>query len=370
MGCYHIEEVGRDYNKEILDILRSAPNVSDRLTVCFDRQPDFFALPDIRYDPYQYFGYFRDNDLKGFCGLGYHNGMLNGAVRTIFHMRDYYVLPESRGIGFGMKVTEKFFKETHDDANTGYVVILEGNKASLSYIGRRSPSFPYVPWSRIINKLEVRNIMIIWPVPLSRKYLVRRAVFEDIPAIVELLNNEHRHRLFGKVYSGDTFLKYIESCTGLQLSDYYLAIDRRGKLCGVCAAWDCSTFKQTRVLQYGRSFRAARIAFKGLAAVFRLPSLPSEGESFRDLILTDYGVEGRDPEIMNALLKTIYSDARRDNFQNIMWGSSADDPLLEATKGFFCQSIRSNIILISTDQSMMEPSAVHNNLPWIELPCL
>lgn len=370
MGIYHIERLLNNDNKEILGVLRSAPNVSDNLTVCFDRQPDFFKLPEIRYNPFYYYGYFRENELKGFCGLGYHQAMVNGNVNTVFHMRDYYMKKEARGIGFGLKVTEHFYRETYDNSTTGYVVILKGNRASISYVGYRTETFPYIPFSRIINQLEVRNILVIWPMSLSRRYRIRKAEEKDIPGIVTLLRNEHRNRLFGKIYSEDSFSEYLEKSYGLSLDEFYLAFNRSGKLCGVCAAWDCSPFKQTRVLEYGKKFRLAKIAYKGLSMLFNIPQLPPAGSSFKDLIISDYAVENRNPEIMNALLRAIYYDAREKSYQNIMWGSSADDPLLMATQGFFFQRIVSDIILISTKKEIIEPGVIRNSLPYIDLPCL
>ncbi|MCU0462300.1 MAG: hypothetical protein MUF36_09855 [Bacteroidales bacterium] len=370
MGIYHIEPLTSEHNNEILAVLHSAPNVTDKLTVCFDRQPDFFRLTENRYKPYYYFGYFRNDKLKGFCGIGYHDAMVNGKPMTVFHMRDYYVIPEARGIGFGLRVTEKFYSETCNNADTGYVVILEGNKPSLDYVGYRNEMFPYVPYSRIINKLDVRNIVLIWPVIKSKDYVIRKAEIHDIPAIVTLLNAEHKDRLFGKIFSEETFIDYLDNCPGLVLSDYYLALDKAGKPIGVCAAWDCHSFKQTRVLNYGKRFSVAKGIYKALSVVLNVPPLPAPGECFRDMIITDYAVKNRMPLIMNALLRAVYIDARKKGYQNLLWGSSADDPLLKATEGFFCQRIVSNIVLISTRKDVVEPGAIQNNLPYIDLPCL
>jgi GNAT superfamily N-acetyltransferase len=370
MSLYHIEPVDRRNNAEMLNILRSAPNNTKNLTVCFDRQPDFFKLAEIKYHPYFYYGFFRFDLLKGFCGIGYHDAMVNGLRESVFHMRDYYVLPEARGKGFGYKITEKFYKETYNRASVGYVVILTGNRASLSYVGHRNTSYPYIPYSRIINQLEVRNIMLIWPVCNSRDYTIRNADTGDIPEIVALLNNEHKDRLFGNHYDESTFQNYLNKCPGLTISDFYLALDRNRRPCGVCAAWDCSSFKQTRVLRYGKGFRAAKLFYKSLSLLFQLPSLPAPGECFNDLIITDYATRDRDPGIMSALLRSVYNDFRKRGFQNLMWGSSADDPLLKASDNFFFQRVVSNIVLISTNPDMVESGVIRNYLPYIDLPCL
>jgi GNAT superfamily N-acetyltransferase len=370
MSLYSIEPIDRSHNTAILNILRSSPNSTENLTVCFDRQPDFFCLPDIRYNPHYYYGYFHNDQLKGFGGIGYHDAMVNGLPGTVFHMRDYYVAPEARGKGFGYRLTERFFKNPYNQSDVGYVIIMAGNRPSLHYVGRRNEKFPYIPYSRIINQLDVRNIMLTWPVINSRDYTIRKAENEDIPEIVALLNNEHRERLFGNLYDETTFREYLSKRPGLEISDYCLAIDKAGKTCGVCAAWDCSSFKQTRVIKYGKRFRKAKMLYKGLSLLFDLQPLPSPGECFRDTIITDYAVRNRDPGIMNALLRYLYNDLRKRGFQNMMWGSSADDPLLKASEGFFHQRVVSNIVLISTNPEMTENGRIRNHLPFIDIPCL
>ena len=370
MSPYSIKPLDRSHNTDMLNILRSSPNNAESLTVCFDRQPDFFRLPEIRYNPYYYYGFFQFDQLKGFGGVGYHTAMVNGRHRTVFHMRDYYVAPEARGKGFGYKVTENFFKETYNQAEVGYAVIMAGNMPSLHYVGRRNTKFPYIPYSHVINQLDVRNIMLTWPVRNSRALKIRNADINDIPEIVALLNNEHNERLFGNIYDVTTFQDYLSRRPGLEISDYYLAFDKAGMACGVCAAWDCSSFRQTRVLKYGKTFRKAKILYKGLSLVFNLLPLPLQGECFRDSIITDYAARDRDPGIMNALLRFIYNDLRKRGFQNMMWGSSADDPLLKASEGFFYQRVISNIVLVSTNPAMIEDDKIRNHLPFIDIPCL
>jgi len=370
MNLYHIEPVDRDNNTEMLNILRSAPNTTENLTVCFDRQPDFFCLPEIKYNPFFYYGFFRLDLLKGYGAIGYHDAMVNGLRETVFHLRDYYVLPDARGKGFGYKVTEKLFKEPYNKSAVGYSVIMAGNRASLSYVARRNDAFPYIPYSRIINQLDIRNIMMTWPVPESRNYYVRRAENEDIPEIVALLNKEHKERLFGNQYDDTTFQNYLNKRPGLTINDFYLALDKERRPCGVCAAWNCSAFRQTRVLRYGKPFRTAKMLYKGLSVLFNSSPLPEPGECFKDIIITDYATRDRDPGIMNALLRSVYNTSRKSGFHNMMWGSSADDPLLKASEGFFYQHFYSNIVLISTNPDLVETGAIRNHLPYIDLPCL
>ena len=370
MGIYHIKPIESKHNEEMLNILRSSPITTDNLTICFDRQPDFFRLANIKYHPHYYYGFFRHEALKGFGMLGYHQAIVNGLPETVFHLKDYYVSLDARGLDFVRKTSELFFKETYNHASIGYTILMVGNKDPHSYIGYSNPSYPYIPFSRTINQLDSRNILLTFPVKLSRTFAIRKATIKDVPAIVNMLNTEHKQRLFGNIYKEETFEEYLANRPGLTIDNYYLATAPNGKLCGVCAVWDCTSFKQTRVLHYGKRFRLTRIAHRILAMLFQLPPLPLAGMCFKDFVITDYAVSDRAPDIMNALLRAVYKEYKLKGYQNMIWGSSADDPLLKATKGFFYQRVVSDIVLISTDKSKLDNNTINTNLPYIDIPCL
>jgi hypothetical protein len=370
MNLNRIGYLDKSYNTEMLRILRSAPITTDNITLCFDRQPDIFLLPEIKYEQFSYLGFFINDKLSGFVLNGYHKALVNGEPESVFHFTDYYIIPEARGKRFNFMISEYLFKETYHNAKLGYAIIMEGNKEALSLIGRRHPKYPDVPWTRIINKLEVKTIMITWPLKLSALHKIRHAEKKDIPVIVSLLNDEHKDRLFGLVYSESTFENYITNRPGMTIDNYYLAEDMHGNVCGVCAAWDCTSFKQNRVLNYGARFLPALIAYKCLSLLFGFSSLPGKGDYFRDINITDYAVKNRDPDIMKALLRAIYAFCRKAGYQSIIWGSTAGDPLLKASKGFFSQSVISNIVLLSRKPELIEDNVIKNHLPYIDVACL
>jgi len=370
MNEYQIKPIDHGWNMEMLGILRDAPIITDMLTVCFDRQPDLFALVHCKYDDFFYSGLFHGETLKGFGMVGYHTVLVNGVPTEVFCARDLYILPEARGQGFIPRSTENHFRENQHRTPIGYGVIMQGNKASLRLVGNKPESNRYSPKSRIINKLMIRTIFLIFPISAKSSYKIRRAQREDIPAMVALLNNEHRDRLFGNIYNEATFQSRLERSTGLSVEDYFLAYNRLGVCCGVCAAWDMSGMKQTRVVKYGKAFLPSQIAWKSLSFFYDLPPLPVSGDHFREVTITDYAVMDRDPEIMHALLQTVYSEYRQKGYHFMIWGSSIDDPLLKASKGFIGQSIISNIVLFSTDDQWLEDGKVKNNLPYIDISAI
>ena len=97
MSNYQIRPIDLTRNREMLEILRGSPIVTDRMTICFDRQPDLFALSRCKYDQFFYQGLFDGDRLKGFGMVGYHKALVNGKPTEVFCARDLYILPEARG---------------------------------------------------------------------------------------------------------------------------------------------------------------------------------------------------------------------------------------------------------------------------------
>ena len=370
MNNYRIRPVDHGQNKAMLGILRGSPIVTDRMTICFDRQPDIFSLAGCKYDDYFYQGLFDGETLKGFGMVGYHKALVNGQPTEVFCGRDLYVLPEARGQGFLARSTEIHFRENQHRSQIGYGLIMQGNNASLKFVGKRPERNRFSPLSRIINRLQVNTIILALPVSKNSDYTTRRAKMEDIPVIAALLNREHKERLFGKVYPEASFPSYLHRNTGLTIGDYFLAFDRKGQCCGVCAAWDMGMMKQTRVIRYGGAFFPARIAYKSISLVFNRPPLPEPGDHFREVTITDDAVRERNPAVMNALLRTVYHEYRDLGYHFMIWGSSADDPLLTAAKGFLSQRVYSNIVLMSTEDKWMEERMVTNHLPYIDVSAI
>ena len=367
MSDYTIRPIDGSFNTAMLGILKDSPIVTGRMAICFDRQPDIFNLARCKYDDYFYHGLFDHEILKGFGMVGYHQALVNGTPSEVYCCRDLYVLPEARGNGFITKSAEIHFRENQHRSPIGYGLVMRGNKAPVKFLGKRPENCSYFPLSRIINQLHVKTILLTLPVSLSSSYRIRRATADDIPVIVELLKKEHKERLFGHIYNEESFLFDLKRNPGQTIGDYFLAFDRRGRCCGVCSAWDTGMMKQIRVRAYGKAFLPARIAWKCLSLLFKLPSLPGPGNHFRDITIAGYAVKERNPAIMNALLRAVYTEYRRLGYHLMIWGSSADDPLLDAANGFMSQSVISNIVLFSTEDRWFKEGMIKNHLPYIDV---
>jgi hypothetical protein len=351
----------------MLDILRRSPSETKGFTLCFDRQPDIFTMAALKYDPVEWSGIFIDDVLAGYGLVGYHEAFVNQAVHQVLHLTDFYIHPEFRGCRYLTTALPRFFDESAGAATLGYAVVMKGNRAPETLVkSDRFASTSCTLRSRFIGELSVQSLLLSFQRRRRSRLAVRRARLDDIEDIVSLLRAEHTPRLFGLVATPNQFSAQLNKRPGLSIDDYFI-VEKAGKLAGVCAAWDTSAFKQNRVLRYGFWLRLARPASLLAARLARIPSLPAPGEAFRDVYVTDWAVGDRSVEVMHALVEHIYLEYRRRGYHTLIFGSCAQDPMLEATRGFRAVKLDFRIALLARDEKWLRDGAVSTDLPFIDL---
>lgn len=366
---YTAKEIGNEYNSGILKILNENPIESSGLTICFDRKPDFFSKNDIRNFYAKHIGFFKGGKLCGFASIGFYNAYLMGKSNVAFYLSDAYVSKSARKKGFLNITSELLFKEAHRDSNWGFCIVLKGNKNAESYLAKENVDTPFSPYYKKVGTLDARNIIITFKKKESKNYHIRNATTHDIDIIISLLKEEFTNRLFAPFIDKEVFLENLVKRPDFNINNYYVA-EKDGAVVGVCAAWDCKSFKQTRVLKYGWKLKFIRLVYLTLTGLFNFPPLPKQGNTFKDIYITDYAVKERDPLILNALLKKIYNDYRKLKYNTIVFGSYQSDLLLKALNGFSNQSIKSHIVGFSYDKSFLETVNEESEMPYVDVALL
>lgn len=357
----------RCHNSTMLEILRRSPVKISGLTLCFDRQPDIFAMADLKYDPSVWRGVFEDGKLMGFGLVGYHLAFVNGEVQQVMHLTDCYFHTEARGRGYLTSALPKFFES--GTASLGYAVRIEENRGPKVSLRRSVARTRSGITTRYFGELTVQTVPLFTPRRKKSTFRVRRARMEDIDDIVSLLRDEHKPRLFGLVVDRDQFIARLKQRPGLSIDDYYL-VEHGGKLAGVCAAWDTSAFKQDRVLEYGFGWKLVRLTSRLALRPGGFPGLPAPGEPFRNVFLTEWAVRDRSVGILRALIEHAYCEYRSRGYFSLVFGSCSEDSLLAATQGYWADHLRFQIALVGLDQKWFTPGAVDTRLPFVDLAML
>jgi RimJ/RimL family protein N-acetyltransferase len=357
----------RRYNSAMLDILRQSPVKTGGLTLCFDRQPDIFTMADLKYNPAVWNGVFDDGKLMGFGLVGYHEAYVNGTVQRVMHLTDCYFDPQARNRGYLSSALPHFFRKR--ETSLGYAVVMHGNHAPKAILERKFAATRSEVTSRFFGKLTVHSALMFLPRRKRSSLAVRHARMEDIDEIVSLLHAEHEPRLFGYVVDRSAFIARLQERPGLSIENYFV-VEGKGRLTGVCAAWDTSSFKQDRVLEYGFWLTMARPACSLASRMCGIADLPKPGEPFRNIFITDWAAQGRSVEIMRALLEYTYIEYRSRGHQSLVFGSCSDDPVLEALKGFQTDSLTFAVSLVVLDTKWLAEGALDDRLPFIDVALL
>ena len=364
-----VQRLERKNNAEMLAILEESPVESGGLSITFDRRPCVFTAAELKYDPAVYAGLFDEGRLAGFALLGIHQARVEGAVRPVMHLTDFYLRREVRGGGHLANLVPFFFGDRGWGVDLGYAVVMRGNRPAESLVGRQVSRLPVEPRSRFIGDLDVRNILLTIRRSEISGVKVREARLEDVEQIVALLQEEHRDRLFGLVVDRDTFVADLSRRPGFGIESYRVT-EEQGRVTGVAAAWDTSSFKQNRVVRYSPRMQLVRGVTNALAPLAGWSRLPAPGGRLRDAFITDWAVKDRSPRLLAALLGRLYTEYRCRGYNTLIIGSAADDPLLEATSGFSCLSVVSRIALFATDPRRLEEEGLRRGLPFIDVALL
>lgn len=366
---YSLREIGRDRNEDMLRILGESPVEAKGLAISFAREPDIFAIPELFSERVKCAGFFRGDELVGFAMLMFQDRYVNGAPRVVMYCGNAHVQKADRHEGFVYRASEYLFREADRQSDLGYALVMRGNRAAERFIGRRRAGYPDFPQSKIISTLWVKNILITGRKKESREYAVRHATPYDVDPIVALLQAEFKKRLFAPVIDKAVFLENLAKRPGCALADYHIA-EKNGKIVGTCAAWDTGRLKQNRIVRYGWRLGGLKALHSAAAALWRFPRMPGEGEALKDVTITDWAVEGRNPEILEALLRNIHNESRARRYNVMIVGSCRHDPALRATRKFPGPSILSNIVLFSRDASLLEEGRIDTSLPYVDLAML
>jgi hypothetical protein len=154
MDKYTVMPVDKPYNKEMLSILEASPVNANGISVYFDKSPNIFHIPDMKYTASDHLGFFKENVLKGFGSLGYFDALVQKQQANVFSFYNFYLLPEARGNKLPYLAMQKFFTAIQGKANYGISITMKGNRSAESYIGRQLTD--WMPPTRVIDELVVK----------------------------------------------------------------------------------------------------------------------------------------------------------------------------------------------------------------------
>jgi hypothetical protein len=334
----------------MLAINRACPIVSD-LTFFFDRGDNFFRWPSLVYERFLYAGIFHDDQLVGYCMVGLLRAWTGQEFEWLAVLGDARMLPEHRGLGWIEEALALLADVVPGKVRYGMFIIKEGNLSADRLRARFRPEGYTV---RPVGRLTTQNLFLMRRMKPVRGVVVTKATPDDLDAIVALLREEWRGRLFAPSVSAESLVRVI--CQpGLGWERTYVA-RQDGQVVGFLCAWDMGGFHATRVMSYSLKANLARGVHTATRLILQdAAPLPAAGETFKSVTIMTLATRGGDPDILRALLVAVNNDHLGQGFHLMHVGVTAPRGRSSALRSWYRQRFCSTIHLISRSEDLTPP---------------
>ncbi len=323
-------ELARPGDDADLRRLLATNPVSGRVSVTFEREPDYFsACPTMgRFHQVLVARERETGALAGVACRATRPLFVNGEAHEVGYLGQLRVDPRFRGrwlVSGGFDA----LRQLHADGRTSFYVttIVQGSDvARRLLVERPRPRFPRYQHLCTLQTLALKVRRARTAMPAG----VVAARPGELGEVAAFLRKEGaRRQLFPVLETSD--LLAGGTTPGLAAGDLLLSRGPSG-IRGVLALWDQSPFKQTVVRGYGRGLALARPVVNAWQAVTGGPRLPAVGEPIRYAHAAFPCVADDDPAGFGLLLDAALAAAARRGLDTVMVGLTERDPLLREAR--------------------------------------
>jgi ribosomal protein S18 acetylase RimI-like enzyme len=281
VGCalFSIRVADDADNAELLDLEKMCPQGTS-LILQFDRSPDFFLRSRV-YNNYTVYVAEEEGKIIGTVGATLKEFNMSGEVVKGVYIYDLRVHPTFRGRGIGSKLVQQVMAE-ENEADLAYGIIMEENYPSIA----------------LFKRLGFQNIhnLIFLNVPLYKRQeqtasKVRKMTADDVPSVVDLINDHYRNHDFFAPLNIDSFLNRTRQLTDFGFQSTQV-VEVENQIVACAGLWDYSRILQTSVLHVTAKLKMLTYILKFANLFTRTMKLPSVGEPFRLMYVTDFAFTG------------------------------------------------------------------------------
>lgn len=336
------------------------------VAVRFAREPDYFLGTGIMGDPCDVLvaRHQPDGQLAGIACRAESKAFVNGREEKLGYIGQIRIAPDYRGRWLVNTGAEMFRSASPPGLLYFGVIASDNPRARLLLAGSRPPA-----------GLRVRHISGITTCALLLRLVkVRRTPGievtpgspDSLPEIVNFLRENGQNRQFFPVYSLEDFTGGTR-LRGLSPEDFVVA-RRDGKITGVMAVWDQSTYKQDIIDSYGPMLRRLRPVYDLAARLIGARSLTPPGQVMPLAFASCICVAGDDPAVLRSLIPSCVNTAYEQGKAYLMAGLADGDPLLPVVKRYLHVTYHSDLYALSWDDGVID--RVDSRVPYIEIATL
>jgi hypothetical protein len=144
-------------------------------------------------------------------------------------------------------------------------------------------------------------------------------------------------RQFAPVFDAESLAAWIDAAPGLEITDYRVARDRRGRIVGFLGWWDQTSFKQLQVTRYSGRLRVVKALVNAIACATGGVRLPAVRGTLPCRTAIHVCVPSELPSVLRALVRRSHHELRSARYALATIGLDVRDPLRTALDGLFAQ---------------------------------
>jgi hypothetical protein len=311
------------------DLVRREP-VAGRITIAYEREPDFFLGCRVLDDaPAVLVARADDGGVVGVACRSTREVHVNGTPTRLGYIGQLRVDRDYRGrwlLGRGYDLLADL--HAREPLPAYLASIIEGSdEATGVLVERRRRGRPAF---RPVGECHTLAFATAARAARAPSAGVRPATAADLGPIAAFLAREGRRRQFSPVWSAAA-LERLVTDFGLRFDDVQLAVDG-AEIRGVMACWDQSCFRQSVVRGYSAGLRMAAPLYNVGAAWLGRPRLPPVGERLRTAFAALVAVADDAAETFAGLVVVSLRRAAARGCDYLLLGLDPRDPLYSARR--------------------------------------
>jgi hypothetical protein len=321
-------ELARPEDDPALRRLLANTPMPGRLTVAFEREPDYFLGCGTMGRSWQIVvaRLKSTGEIVGVLCRGVRPHFINGRPVNIGYIGQIRIAEKYRGLWL-LQRGLRFFRQLHADGQApGYWgVISDENAVARGVLVERSrKNFPV---ARQLARLHTLGIILRRPLQgLPFAGTIEPGSVETLPEIVAFLRQEGARRQLYPAYDEQDFTG-SPATLGFDLRDFRVA-RQDGVIRGVIGLWDQAGYKQSVVRGFDRSLQLVRPFYNLGARLAGAAPLPGIGEHIHSAYASFICVANDDRPVFAALLRAVCNLAAERRYAYLMLGLAELDPLL------------------------------------------
>jgi len=318
--------LGAEHNPELVALSRMPLGGTPSLS--YRREPDYFAGLRPAGEGLEVVGVYDGDVLTGACARTWKQLWVDGCVTRVGYLGGLRLTPEYQGrmyLAAGYRLLREIDKDTPGCLYLCTFLGQGGNSLRIMTRPRRGP-LRFHSWG------VHRTYCLLAPRHSSgvRFPAVHRARREEVPGLLEFLNEEGRKKQFHPVLEARDFTD--GSLCSLNGSPWYLWAPG-GTIRAAAAVWDQTPCRQVVVESYPRSVRLARPLLSGCLHLLGRQGLPNEGEQLELRYLAFATAKDNDPSALARVVRAALADLGGTGAHVLSIGFADADPLRDSLRG-------------------------------------